>query len=501
MDDHKVDQMASVRGHKLTDSSTYFDWRRFFDPTAKILDIWGVFTGETPILPEPTEEDCLVYQDGRRNNNPQVDQQRTQFKLEFAYKRWEANRAKVKLARLLVQASTSDIVYREIEDTLLQSPRDAVAKLKSQYGISNDRAQTQLMNEVTQLKIWRCENATDYITRHKALRNDLVRAGYTKTDTQFVTDMIMGLGRDYAEFRRRWEWDTDRTPNDPPNVEFFCTRLRAEEAQVAADKKNKSKKPDDKKSDDKKTDKKERRCSYPDCPNPKGHNEEDCWTKYPEKKPKGLKQETNNTTPKEGGRRIAALSLTHPENFSQALLAASSKHSGDYDADPPTHWAPQLINKLPCYDVPNMSDLSKMLTDKLHKLRCAVENGDNPELAFTVQLLQRMPICGKTLRLIEKVYLKTDSSPPHIELTNMSKDYNPTWGQASFVIDRHGATMTAKDPLLKIAAHIADTLNPSKQQDEPSTPTHQPHTNNTEHDADDSIWGNATFVTDRHAPI
>lgn len=39
----------------------------------------------------------------------------------------------------------------------------------------------------------KCENASDYITKHEALRSDLSRAGYTKTDTQLVIDLVVRL--------------------------------------------------------------------------------------------------------------------------------------------------------------------------------------------------------------------------------------------------------------------------------------------------------------------
>ncbi|KAJ3958757.1 hypothetical protein N0V92_004659 [Colletotrichum tropicale] len=276
------DDYDDVQAHQLEGKHNYFDWRRHFDRAAKAKDLWDLLTGQEKILKEPHQDDHIVYttdkpltrNDTKTGLTREIDGPRTMLRWEVAYKKWETNREKVKQARQLLFKSVSTSIAIEIEDE--RNPFAAATYLKQTYGVSDERARAQLLDKVNKLKLRDCVSITDFINKHRELKQDLIRAKHTYTTGQMITNILMGLPKTYDTFQHQWDWIRAQDLDKEPDLHFFIDRLLIEEQSVQQAKKV-SEGP--RKNDTKV-------CGT--CKK-KGHTEEKCWVAHPDLKPQAVK--------------------------------------------------------------------------------------------------------------------------------------------------------------------------------------------------------------------
>jgi len=301
------DAFAEVKAHQLQNRSNYLEWRRYFDRTAKSLDVWEILSGNEKIMKkEPNEDDCIVFvheQTSTRSKTTDtgleagaVDGPRSLLKFQMVLEKWKVNKTKVRLARTLIVKSVCDAIAIEVED--MTNPCEATLYLKTHYGISEEKARVDTLLKVSLLKLDDCKSVTDYVNKHREFKNDLLRMKYKYDDSMMTTNILVGLPDAYADFRKRWDWKRAEDPVKEPDLHFLTDRLLAEEADIILKRKVNKRKTEKVDRDERKT--KDRKCTHPGCPNPTTHNTDRCWTAHPEKKPKGLKD-------KEGKRAMAAV--------------------------------------------------------------------------------------------------------------------------------------------------------------------------------------------------
>lgn len=336
---------ADVSAHRLQDRSSYFQWRTYFDRIAKHLDVWTILTGEEkPIKEEPIEEDCYVYVNhgsraslrlkGLGSVEAEIDHARSILRYQVAYKRYETNKAKVRLARKLVDKSILEPIYIEISD--IEDPHSAATYLKETYGVSDERARLQIKEQITECKLWKCGSVTEYLDKHMEYKLNLKRAGADYLTGDIVANVIANLGRDYDEFRRSWDWYRAQYANEAPDFQFLRDRLLTQETEIKKTKGNN--RPGTKKQTNNSDI--ERVCTHEGCPNPKGHTADKCWTAHPEKKPKKLKEkEAAATTDREStkeyaqkiGKRFAAMAYLNPDVFREKLRQAWDEAMNEFE--------------------------------------------------------------------------------------------------------------------------------------------------------------------------
>lgn len=157
--------LSAVRANKLQNRGNYLALRRTLDRTAKSMNIWGIMTGDEKIIKlEPTEADNYLYAHegpvtrtaaaNGADQDAKIDGTRTLFEYQAAYKRWELNKAKVRLARQLLDEAVRDVIAVEIEDT--HNSCKAANYIKTNYGVNDDTARRQILS----LLISPCKNAT-----------------------------------------------------------------------------------------------------------------------------------------------------------------------------------------------------------------------------------------------------------------------------------------------------------------------------------------------------
>ncbi|WDK22967.1 hypothetical protein CGRA01v4_14258 [Colletotrichum graminicola] len=73
---------------------------------------------------------------------------------------------------------------------------------------------------------------TEYLGKHREYRADLAVADYPYTDSQFVTNVLMGLPKAYDNLRSQYDWIRAQQMDTPPDVEFLFNRLFIEEENI-----------------------------------------------------------------------------------------------------------------------------------------------------------------------------------------------------------------------------------------------------------------------------
>ena len=197
--------MASADGTshpKLQGKHNYFEWRRYFDRAAKTQDLWELLIQESNLLTDPDPSNFLVYKSvltGEIHRDPTkggtVDASPSLINWQAALKKYEKQQSKVKELRKLIQDSVSSSIQIELEDQdLINNPLAASVFLVKTYGVSNERARSQLKDEANSLKLESFSSASDFLNRHRELKFDLIRAGMAiYDDSSMITNTLSGL--------------------------------------------------------------------------------------------------------------------------------------------------------------------------------------------------------------------------------------------------------------------------------------------------------------------
>ncbi|KAL7767857.1 hypothetical protein ACKLNR_002158 [Fusarium oxysporum f. sp. zingiberi] len=287
-----------LENNKLTGKSNYLDWRRHFDRVAKASDVWDICTKKELILSEPKEEDHIYYSNPQSTSKAgadgvpvssripetqqQIDVQKSLFVWQAAYRRWERQKGKIRLAKNIILKSISSSIAHEVED--ITSPADQLQHIKNTCGISDEYARSVILEKMVSLKLEHCDSMCDYLDKHRDLKVDLVRSRQPFGDSQLATNIINGLPNSYKDFIRLWDFHRSQHIGKEPDLHFLCDRLLIEEANHKKSK-GKTKTPD-------KSDKQNLVCTHKNC-GKTGHTEEDCWIAHPDKMPQRIKDKAN----------------------------------------------------------------------------------------------------------------------------------------------------------------------------------------------------------------
>jgi hypothetical protein len=224
--------------------------------------------------------------------------------------KYKANNKKVKMLRRIMLDSVDDMIGYEIRDD--PDPIKMMSKIRLQFEANDEATRLELMKQVQDLKLWKCQSVSDYITQHRLLRLDLIRAKLSSyTEAQMATYIIAGLPKtaNWETFCRSWEWTCAEKGGIDLNLLF--NRLVAEEERIKTIKKSPtvSTKPTFRKAF-----KDDLVCTFPSC-RLKGHDEDHCWKKHPE-----LKKNRSNDKYKSKNKRIIAMAKIEKDPF-YALMA------------------------------------------------------------------------------------------------------------------------------------------------------------------------------------
>lgn len=303
---------SDVEAHQLYGKTNYLEWRRHFDRAAKAHDLWDIMTGVEKVLGEPKEESYVTYfpqqneppktraasakDDKEESKNkpsaPIIDTQRSLFLWQAAYRRWERQKDKVKMARMLISKSVVSSIAYEVED--IREPNLQAVYIKEHYGVSDEYARGVILEQMASLKLYQCDSMSDYINQHRDLKTDLLRLKQPYSNSQMATNIINGLPKSFGEFIRLWEFHRSQHIGSEPDINFLIDRLLQEDMTQST---NKKKTKNNSGHDQNKAAKSEKVCAH--C-NKSNHDEKDCWSKYPEKMPQRFKnqQAAASNTPK-----------------------------------------------------------------------------------------------------------------------------------------------------------------------------------------------------------
>ncbi|KAF4990463.1 hypothetical protein FGRMN_8456 [Fusarium graminum] len=352
---HRSVDTSEVEAHQLYGKTNYLEWRRYFDRTAKAHDLWDLLTGTEPVLREPKEEQYVAYfpqtyeapktrnnsitseaTSSKKNKEKEkeeelltIDTQKSLFLWQAAYRRWERQKDKVRMARTLISKSVVSSIAYEVED--ISSPHAQVSHIKDTYGVSNEFARSLILEQVASLKLAQCDSMSDYINQHRDLKNDLKRAGQSYSDSQMATNLINGLPKSFGDFVRLWDFHRSQTIGSEPDIHFLIDRLLHEELNQSISKKNKNS------SSTNKSPKTDKVCTYKDCGKP-GHEEKDCWIAHPEKMPQRIKDKakTNQSTSKTNGNNTNNNNSTDKGQKPSGIVAMAQGATVFYDSMLPT---------------------------------------------------------------------------------------------------------------------------------------------------------------------
>ncbi|PGH03053.1 hypothetical protein AJ80_08748 [Polytolypa hystricis UAMH7299] len=84
--------------------------------------------------------------------------------------------------------------------------------LKATYGISEENARIELLRQVSQLKVGQFSSVTEFINKHRELKQNLIRYNYNYTGDMLATNILVGLNDDYVDFSKRWGWKRAENP-------------------------------------------------------------------------------------------------------------------------------------------------------------------------------------------------------------------------------------------------------------------------------------------------
>lgn len=226
----------------LTGQVTYVEWFRLFKRAARNEELWEMLNGDehcrsTP----PTLESCVIHEpkptapgpitrSQDKEERPKVDTALTMMNFQQQERLFRDNRQKQKKARALLFKWVSDDIVMEIED--LKNPALMAAHIKSQYGLSTEKIQEDVINKLDNLKLDDCKSMSDYISKHRAMKADLTSAEYSYSDTQYNTNVIRGLPDKYNRFKNQWRWFLDTTEKKTAEPATLHRKLLEEEVEL-----------------------------------------------------------------------------------------------------------------------------------------------------------------------------------------------------------------------------------------------------------------------------
>ncbi|KAK2598211.1 hypothetical protein N8I77_011637 [Diaporthe amygdali] len=331
---------TDLQAHKLDGKHNYIRFRRHFDRVLKKKDLWQLANGKVKITDEPQMDDYNVVIK-TENGAVVTDSALTVAKFNVAYEKWKKSRAQLKELREILFDSISVAITIELEDykdgILMDDPLKALTYIAKMYGTSHERARQQLLEEVDQLKLWKCSSMLQYINKHRELKSDLIKAGHSGyTDGVMITNILNGLGRDYSDFREQWDWVRAANMDDAPNMSFLQERLLIKEENLNKNKTNKDGKKGNRQSGNQRgRASNDKTCTWPEC-GMKGHNADECWKHNPNLKPQWAKDRdakrndknsssNNKDSPKESPGDNSDNKSSKPKKLAAAVMVDQKK--------------------------------------------------------------------------------------------------------------------------------------------------------------------------------
>lgn len=220
--------ISDLEANELQGQSNYMDWRKHFDRTARLLDLWGLLTGTEKLEQKPTVADFFI-KDGELTDRDAII---ARLSWKLAYEEWKTQRDKLGLARRLIYRSVCSAIIAEVED--LPSPIEMVNFIKNRYMTSPQHDQNVLLVRVSNLRLTPEMSMAKYLNRHRELKFDLLRCGYDYDNSMLVTSILFGLPGTYSDFRQLWDLHDEADPDTEPDTESLCTRLIKQERRLAA---------------------------------------------------------------------------------------------------------------------------------------------------------------------------------------------------------------------------------------------------------------------------
>jgi hypothetical protein len=95
----------------------------------------------------------------------------------------------------------SDAIAIEIEDQT--DPIKTINTLKSRYGISDEKARLDTLVKISQLRLGDYTGVTDFLNKHREMKYNLNRMGYTYDDVQMSSNILAHLPDSYNDFCKR----------------------------------------------------------------------------------------------------------------------------------------------------------------------------------------------------------------------------------------------------------------------------------------------------------
>ena len=382
MTDSKMDEVKD--GRKLKGKTNFVSWKREFERAAKSNDVLEYITGEEVVPPKPKKEDYsekFIEVDTRRCTRAMTAQSQTftpstddddltadaqtmvstnnTLRWQIDYNEHKNAKEKMKLAGKLLDAWVSDGIKIEIEDCI--DARVAYAFIKMRYAVTDERARDCLLNQLSGLNLTDCSSMTEYTNKVRQIKADLKTVKYDMTDDMLATALLHGLPPNFRDSKEKYDWIRSTTPDDSPDLDYLYERLHVEEAKQTRLKderkiKDRARRETSSNSNNlngisvynsnrklRREDKSHLKCAYHGC-GKTGHTEENCWTKYPHKTPRSIKDRiTFNTDnkPTEGMGGATETNLTtfrDAYSYPDAIGTAPSPtlHANAADTSPQT---------------------------------------------------------------------------------------------------------------------------------------------------------------------
>jgi hypothetical protein len=376
--------MQLLQKNKLNGKINYFEWKRHFSRVAKAKGIWTLFSGGEFIIHEPQEENYYVYtgdfqpntktspsrhetparpsriprfspntpskgfgldivteeeEDEEQEHTPEIDWKLTLMRLELATKKYDKQKSRIQQCHEMFLNSLSSGIAIELEDVgMFQNPQIAFTYLQQQYGVSDEKARDQLMQKVNALKLYKCDNMTDFLNKHRELKHDLINAGMLSyMDSTMIHNVFSGLPAAYNGVREYWDW-MQAIDASQMTWQILFERLLLKEAELATAKKTMGRTSSGSASGG--TTKKDLKCTYDKC-GLAGHDEDHCWKKHPDLRPQQLKDrdaKNDKGDKKKDGKpkTVVAMARIDASDFEAQMQAATNKANGTPQAIQPT---------------------------------------------------------------------------------------------------------------------------------------------------------------------
>lgn len=230
---------------KLTGEVTYVEWLRKFHRKARNKQLLGFYLGSIKIIKgEPKIEDCKVMVDvevaSKRTTRasasenqelvettPKIDSTMSLLKYQEALHRYKENNEKANKAMDLICKWVSDDILMEIEN--MDTAKEMYDHIQTQYGLTSDRIQLDVLSKLRGLKLEDTKDMSDYLSKHKVMRQDLKEAKYEYPDSAYATNIILGLPESYNGFKDKWRWYLETVTDKKVNPTTLHRKLHEEE--------------------------------------------------------------------------------------------------------------------------------------------------------------------------------------------------------------------------------------------------------------------------------